>query len=78
MNMASFNPPPKDDAAENRGKPDGCSTRREVSAFETALQVYIDRQLRAMFDELMQLPVPDRFARLLEELERKRKMMPPP
>ena len=36
------------------------------------LQGYIGRQLRAVYDEIVNEPVPDRFVQLLEELEKKR------
>jgi hypothetical protein len=36
------------------------------------LQAYIGRHLRAVYDEVVGEPVPDRFVRLLEELERGR------
>ena len=36
-----------------------------------ALQEHIGRQLKAMFDEVIEQPVPDRFRELLDELERK-------
>lgn len=35
------------------------------------LQAHIGRQLRAVYDEVAQQPVPDRFLKLLDELERK-------
>jgi hypothetical protein len=35
------------------------------------LQAHIGRQLRAVYDEVVGEAVPDRFLRLLEELERK-------
>ncbi len=35
------------------------------------LQAHIGRQLRAVYDEIVQEPVPDRFLQLLDELERK-------
>jgi hypothetical protein len=35
------------------------------------LQAHIGRQLRAVYDEVAQQPVPERFLKLLEELERK-------
>ena len=34
-----------------------------------ALQDHIGRQLRAMFDDVAQEPVPDRFLQLLKDLE---------
>jgi hypothetical protein len=39
---------------------------------EADLQAHIGRQLRAVYDEVVSEPVPDKFIRLLEELERKR------
>jgi hypothetical protein len=38
---------------------------------EPDLQAHIGRQLRAVYDEVVNEPVPDKFVRLLEELERK-------
>lgn len=38
---------------------------------EADLQAHIGRQLRAVYDEVVNEPVPDKFRRLLEELERK-------
>ena len=37
---------------------------------DRAIQSRIGDQLRAMYDELMQQPVPDRFRDLLEQLEK--------
>jgi len=37
-----------------------------------AVELLISRQLRAIYDEVVNEPVPDRFVKLLEELERKR------
>jgi hypothetical protein len=39
---------------------------------EADLQAQIGRQLRAVYDEVLNEGVPDRFLRLLEELERKK------
>jgi hypothetical protein len=39
---------------------------------EADLQAHIGRQLRAVYDEVVNEAVPDRFLRLLEELERKK------
>jgi Anti-sigma factor NepR len=39
---------------------------------EADLQAHIGRQLRAVYDEVVNEGVPDRFVRLLEELERKK------
>jgi hypothetical protein len=38
---------------------------------EADLQAHIGRQLRAVYDEVVNEEVPDRFRKLLEELERK-------
>jgi hypothetical protein len=40
--------------------------------FEADLQAHIGRQLRAVYDEVVNEAVPDRFLQLLEELERKK------
>lgn len=40
-------------------------------ALDDDLQIHIGRQLRAVYDEVARQPVPDRFLRLLEDLERK-------
>ena len=42
------------------------------ATLETDVQAHIGRQLRAVYDEVVNEPVPDRFVKLLEELERKR------
>jgi hypothetical protein len=39
---------------------------------EADLQAHIGRQLRAVYNEVVNEPVPDRFIKLLEELERKK------
>jgi hypothetical protein len=39
---------------------------------EADLQAHIGRQLRAVYDEVVNEVVPDRFLQLLEELERKK------
>jgi len=39
---------------------------------EADLQAHIGRQLRAVYDEVVNEAVPDRFLQLLEELERKK------
>ena len=38
---------------------------------EAELQAHIGRQLRAVYDEVVNEAVPDRFRQLLEELDRK-------
>jgi hypothetical protein len=42
------------------------------AGLEPELQAHIGRQLRAMYNEVVNEPVPDRLLRLLKELERKR------
>ncbi len=44
----------------------------EPAAPVQAVELLISRQLRAIYDEVVNEPVPDRFVKLLEELERKR------
>jgi Anti-sigma factor NepR len=39
---------------------------------DSSSQKRIGDQLRAMYDELMQQPVPDRFKELLDQLDRKK------
>jgi anti-sigma factor NepR-like protein len=39
---------------------------------DRAAQTRIGDQLRAMYDDLMQQPVPDRFKDLLDQLEKRR------
>lgn len=39
---------------------------------DTQLQEHIGRQLQALYDEVLQEPVPDRFLKLLTDLENKR------
>jgi hypothetical protein len=41
------------------------------AALEPDLQAHIGRQLRAVYEEVVSEAVPDRFRKLLEELERK-------
>lgn len=43
----------------------------EQPALDRNVQGRIGSHLRAMYDELMQQPIPDRFVDLLAELERK-------
>lgn len=38
---------------------------------EGDIQSHLGRQLRAVYDDMVAQPVPDRFARLLEDLERR-------
>ena len=50
--------------------PDGVSPGGVI--MEADLQAHIGRQLRAVYDEVVNEAVPDRFLRLLEELEHKK------
>ena len=51
---------PLDDKLDTAAKLDSSSQKR------------IGDQLRAMYDELMQQPVPDRFRELLDQLDKKK------
>ncbi len=42
-----------------------------TAGLEPELQDHIGRQLRAVYEEVLNEPVPDRFLQLLAELERK-------
>ncbi|TGD94665.1 NepR family anti-sigma factor [Methylobacterium nonmethylotrophicum] len=42
----------------------------EQPALDRSVQGRLGSHLRAMYDELMQQPIPDRFVNLLAELER--------
>jgi hypothetical protein len=43
---------------------------------ESDLQAHIGRELRSVYNEVLHEPVPDRFLRLLEELEQKKPETP--
>jgi hypothetical protein len=47
------------------------STRDGSSALDKETQTKIGQQLRAMYDDVVRQGVPDRFADLLKELERR-------
>ena len=49
----------------------GAATGAVDGALEPELQAHIGRQLRAMYNEVINEPVPDRLLRLLQDLERK-------
>jgi hypothetical protein len=42
------------------------------SGIDAEVQAHIGRQLRAVYDDVANEPVPDRFLRLLRELDKKR------
>ena len=52
---------------EPAGPGDGSEAR-----LDSVVQRFIGDQLRAVYDEVAQEPVPERFVKLLEELERQR------
>jgi hypothetical protein len=58
-----------DRAAEPRT--DGNSTSAP-SALDPDIEVRIGGQLRALYDEVVNEPIPERFLRLLHDLERRR------
>jgi hypothetical protein len=53
--------------------PKAATTPKKPAAAEKAAQVseHIGKELRAMFDDVVAEPVPDRFRQLLDELEKK-------
>lgn len=48
------------------------SATAKGAVFEADLQAHIGRQLRAVYEEVVNEAVPERFLQLLEELERKK------
>jgi Anti-sigma factor NepR len=52
-----------------RERPPGAQSAPASSDF--ALHEHIGRQLRGIFDEVVTQPVPEKFRKLLDELERK-------
>ncbi len=44
--------------------------RKSAAKLEPGAQKVLGRELRAMYNELVEEPVPDRFVKLLDELER--------
>ncbi|HJU33005.1 MAG TPA: NepR family anti-sigma factor [Hyphomicrobiaceae bacterium] len=58
--------------ADTRSRPsDVCGTPRGL--LDRSLQAQLGRQLRAIFSDVEQEPIPDRFIRLLEALEKREK-----
>ena len=62
MNKSSAPKPPDADIAADAKPP------RDAAA---AIQEHIGRELRAMFEDVVAQPVPEKLRRLLEELARK-------
>ena len=55
------------------GAPDSADrSAPRASAPAPAVDQLISRQLKAIYDEVVNEPIPDRFLRLLQELERKK------
>jgi hypothetical protein len=52
-------------------QPGGPPAETEQPSVQPQIQDHIGRQLRAIYEELLSQPVPDRFAELLEKLDRK-------
>lgn len=66
--------PPLEDAMKTNAtleEPNAVLLPSPGAALGPELQAHIGRQLRAVYDEVAQQPVPDRFLKLLDELERK-------
>ena len=59
------------DTASVASEPNQIGQADTAAALGADLQAHIGRQLRAVYDEVVSEAVPDRFLRLLEELERK-------
>jgi hypothetical protein len=66
-----MNPRQTTETAPIAGAPDGPAETVAGAMFGPDLQAHIGRQLRAVYDEVVSEAVPERFLRLLEELERK-------
>jgi hypothetical protein len=58
---------------ENRVEAKGSSGRRVNGMIDRALQAQLGRQLRAIFADVSEEPVPDRFIKLLKDLEAREK-----
>jgi hypothetical protein len=56
-------------SAEQREGPDA-ATSAPSDGMSPALQAHIGRQVRAMFDEVAEEPIPDHLLRLLQDLDR--------
>lgn len=56
-----------------RRTPSGDDSKSEPAILDRGVQAKLGDQLRAMFDDAASEPVPERFFKLLEELERKEK-----
>jgi len=50
---------------------DACADTPRPGRMEPELQDHIGRQLRAVYDQILEEPVPERFMSLLAELQKK-------
>lgn len=55
---------------ENTAKSEAAPPRPQ-GRIDPQLQEHIGHQLRSLYNEVVEEPIPDRFLKLLEELERK-------
>jgi hypothetical protein len=62
-------PKSKTNARTRAEEPSQAKRPRDQQGLSPSLQDHIGRQLRAMFDDVAQEPVPDRFLQLLKDLE---------
>lgn len=60
-------------ASADNPTPDGASKGREPAAsrMKPQVQEHIGRQLRAVYDDVLKQPLPDRFRELMEKLDQK-------
>ncbi|MCW3477146.1 NepR family anti-sigma factor [Limobrevibacterium gyesilva] len=75
--MSDRDRPPPDRASKTTQQP--VAAGQEIpraspqgAVLDSSLQAHIGRQLRALYAEIADQPVPDRFVKLLDELERKK------
>jgi hypothetical protein len=61
----------KDEMPSLQTQADSGNELPQPPPLQAGLQAHIGRQLRAVYDAVANEPVPDRFLKLLEELERK-------
>ena len=66
--------PPKQPAAGKDAA--GTAWRGRQAAFP--VHEHVGRRLKEMFDEVTTQPIPDKFVKLLEELEHRQSDQPPP
>jgi hypothetical protein len=45
---------------------------KDGAGVDSTIQAHIGRHLRALYDDIVEQPVPERFRKLLEELEQKK------